>query len=98
MNEDDPKSIHTISEDASERFGDVASVVLANALSHTNELLVLNLEHSNIGNLGATAIFQALKNNTSVNHVNIYNSSIGDAASHAVSNQIAKVAVLEIRY
>eukprot|EP00943_MAST-04B_sp_MAST-4B-sp1_P004567 g4567.t1 len=78
-------TVHTISEDANERFGDVASVVLANALSHTNELLVLNLEHSNIGNLGATAIFQALKNNTSVNHVNIYNSSIGDAASHAVS-------------
>ena len=77
-------TVHTISEEASERYGDVASVVLANAITHTKELLVLNLEHSNIGNLGGTALFQALKNNTSINHVNIYNSSIGDAASHAV--------------
>ena len=62
-------TVHIVSEVASERYGDVGAVVLANALKRTKELLVLNLEHSNIGNIGGTAIFQALRNNTSVNHV-----------------------------
>ena len=81
-------TVYTFSEVASERYGDVASVVLANALKRTKELLVLNLEHSNIGNIGGTAIFQALRNNTSVNHVNIFNSSIGDAAAYAVGEYL----------
>ena len=81
-------TFHTVSEVASERYGDVGAVVLANALKRTKELLVLNLEHSNIGNIGGTAIFQALTNNTSVNHINIYNSSIGDATAHAVGEYL----------
>ena len=36
-------TFHTVSEVASERYGDVGAVVLANALKRTKELLVLNL-------------------------------------------------------
>jgi Ran GTPase-activating protein (RanGAP) involved in mRNA processing and transport len=79
----------TKSEEESERFGDRAAIALSQHLEKNKELLVLNLQHTNIGDIGATAIFQALANHTELNHLALRNcSKITDAGGVIIGQYI----------